>query len=106
ILNIPNYSDTGKTVLDRIYLASDQFGGIAYNDSNGLKSAWFYENSAVLSGSVTSLAQLSGKEVIAFDDLSRRLWIKDNIKAIWNEQGAAGLPAAGSGRMFIINQKD
>lgn len=107
VLNIPDYSDTGAVKRDRIYLASDKNGGLAYNDSNAqTKTSWYFETDTALTGSVTSLTQLDNGAIIAFDDIGRTVDIKVNLGTLWRSQSAQGLPGAGTGRMFVISMKN
>ena len=106
ILNLPGYNDTGAIKKDRLYVAAGTNKGIAYNDSNGKSSAWFYVNDLELGTSVTSFAQLEDKTLVAFDDVSRSIWTKNDLKSDWKRKSATGLPAAGTDRMMIINQKN
>lgn len=108
VLNIPNYNDTGAVIKDRLYVASSSTAGrgLAYSDSNGLtRTSWLHETDVALEG-VTSLALLDNRTVVAFDDVSRRVYMKANLKTFWARQGAAGLPAAGTGNMFVLSHKN
>lgn len=108
VINLPNYNDSGAVKRDRIYIASNAPGskGIAYNDSNGTASEWFLVNEPGLGTSVTSFAALENKAVVAFDDVSRAIWVKPDLATAWTSKTAAGLPGAGTGRMYIISQKN
>lgn len=108
IINLPDYNDSGAVKRDRIYVASGAAGGkgIAYNDSNGTPSRWFMVTDTALGTGVTSFAVLENKALIAFDDVSRAIWMKENLGTEWRKRGANGLPGTGVGRMYIISQKN
>lgn len=107
ILNLPGYNDTGAIKKDRLYVAAGTNKGIAYNDSNGKSSAWFYVNDPELGTSVTSFTKLEDSTLVAFDDVSRSIWTKDDLTADWKRKGASGLPAGGgTDKLMIINQKN
>lgn len=109
VINLPGYNDSGAIKRDRIYIASSATGskGIAYSDYNAhVDSQWFLVNDAELGNSVTSFAALENKAVVAFDDVSRSIYVKENLASEWRKKNAAGLPAAGDGRMYIISQKN
>lgn len=106
VLNLPGYNDTGAKAKDRLYVASSE--GLAYSDSNAqTKTSFFQVSDTSFNGvGTTSLTQLDDKRLIAFDDVTRRVWIKNDLNSPWISQAGIGLPGAGSGKMFIISQKN
>lgn len=110
MINLPGYADYSGTKQDRIYAASNKEKGIAYNDYNGhIDSVWYYPQDEALGAvgnKVTSFARQANGAVLAFDDASRRLWLKRDFVSLWQNTSANGLPAAGSGQMFIITQRN
>lgn len=108
LINLIDYNDSGKKKMDRIYIASDAGTGVAYNDSAGEYGTTWYSvtDTALSGGKVTSYAKLDSKVVIAFDHVSRRVWAKTDLATEWHSRGGVGLPAAGTGPMFIISQKN
>lgn len=106
MLNLPDYNDTGSGLTDRLYVASDE--GLAYSDSNGqTQTSWFRVTDPELvnnNGKITSLGQLDDKKLVAYDDQTRKIWIKNDLKSEWRIQESAGLPAGGN--MFIITMKN
>lgn len=106
-INLPGYVDSGAVVKDRIYIASSEGRGIAYNDYNAQKdSVWFLvpDDALPASGSITSFAKLDNGTVIAFDDVSRKVYRKPDLGTKWQAAKSTGLPSAGAGRMYIVNQ--
>lgn len=107
MINLPAYFDSSGKSQDRIYVAAANGKGIAYQDYNGhLDSIWLYPSDAELGGRVTSFARQANGTLVAFDNDSRGLWLKQNYTTSWSRKDAAGLPPAGSGRLFIITQKN
>lgn len=111
MINLPGYYDSAGKKYDRIYVAAAGFKGMAYQDYNGhLDSAWLYPQDAALgdlgSNKVTSFARQANGAVVAFDNNSRKLWIKPDHVTNWTAATATGLPPAGDGNMFIITQKN
>jgi len=110
MINLPGYYDSAGKKYDRVYVAAAGGKGIAYQDYNGhLDSAWLYSRDTLLGvfgNKVTSFAKLENGAVVAFDNDSRRLWIKPDYATQWIFKAAIGLPAAGGDRMFIIAQKN
>ncbi len=76
---------------ERVYIASDQGFGVAYNEKNGQSGEWQLEpasnwdNTITGSVSITSYTQLSNGEIYAYDDINNRLFKKDNIGDAWSE---------------------
>lgn len=92
---------------DRIYATTGGGTGVVYNDSNGKKTAWKTDNSAVLTGAnVTSYTRLQGGLLIAFDDVNRFVFTKTDDGSPWVKKAAIGLPAAGSGQFFVSHFGD
>lgn len=109
MINLPGYNDTGAVVKDRIYLSSSDGRGLVYSDDNAMvDSPWYLvtEDAFLGSTSVTSFTRLDDGTVIAFDDVSRRLWQKTDFQTPWAPITTAGLPAAGTGRMYITHMKN
>lgn len=108
MINLPGYVDSGGVKLDRVYVASGNGKGIAFQDYNGtIDSTWFYATDTGLGSvgnKVTSFARLNTGAVIAFDNDSRKMWMKPDYATLWIPVPAAGLPAIGTGNMYIINQ--
>lgn len=108
MINLPGYVDTGGVKMDRIYVAAGNGKGIAFQDYNGtIDSPWFYAldtNLGAWGNKVTSFARLKSGALFAFDNDTRKLFIKPDYNTLWSGVPAAGLPAAGSGNMYIINQ--
>ncbi len=100
-VNIDNYVDD---TTDRLYVASNQGAGVVYNDSNGnVGSVWLQDSDDGLAGnsSITSYAYTRNGKLFAFDDVSRNIYMKENKDAKWVKKGGGGLPASGSGRLYI-----
>lgn len=111
MINLPGYYDSAGRKYDRVYIASSTGTGIAYQDYNGhLDSAWLYPRDTDLgplgSNKVTSFTKLENGAVIAFDNDTRKIWIKPDYVTPWTSKTGIGLPAAGGDRMFIISQKN
>ncbi|MCB0698063.1 MAG: hypothetical protein KDC07_11905 [Chitinophagaceae bacterium] len=107
IINLPGYNDSGAVKKDRIYLASRKGSGIVYQDYNGNNdSTWFQVGDPALTDKVTSFARQANGTIVAFDDVSRKIWIKPDLATAWINKPATNLPAAGNGQMYIITQKN
>lgn len=110
MINLPGYKDSAGKKYDRIYVAAAGGHGIAYQDYNGdIDSAWLYPRDAALGNignKVTSFARLENGALAAFDNDSRKIWIKSDYNSTFSAKAGAGLPAAGGDRMFIITQKN
>ena len=107
VLNLPKYNDTGAIKRDRVYVASSINKGIAYSDNNAnYDSSWFHPGDVELGSSVTSFAKLDNGTIVAFDDVSRGLWVKANLTSEWKSKPATGIAAAATGQMYIISQKN
>ena len=108
-INLPAYNDTGAKVKDRLYVASSKGSGIAYSDENAQKdSTWYLESGPNLPAapSATSFTLLDNGILVAFDDVTRKIYIKRDLQSPWDAMGASGLPPAGVGRMYIIHQSN
>ncbi len=110
MINLPGYYDSAGKKYDRIYIAAGNGHGMAYQDYNGnLDSAWLYPRDIALgplgANKVTSFTRLESGAVVAFDNTTRKMWVKPDYVTEWMSVAAAGLPAPGD-NMFIIAQKN
>ena len=108
LINLPGYNDTVKAgKQDRVYLASNIGVGMVYSDYNGnIDSPWFRVGDAALDSKVTSFARQASGAVVAFDNATRKIFIKSDLKTPWRKENATGLPAATGSKMYIITQKN
>lgn len=104
MINMPEYNNSNPdSVKDRLYVASSK--GIVYNDSNAQSnSRWYTVIDPALQGStsVTSFAKLDNGTLVAYDNVTGKLYSKENFGANWAALPAQGLGASPS--TYIINQ--
>src|SRR5690606_33778650 len=87
MINLPAYFDSSGKSQDRIYVAAANGRGIAYQDYNGhVDSIWLYPQDDQLGNKVTSFARQANGTVVAFDNDSRGLWIKQNYTTPWTSK--------------------
>lgn len=108
MINVPNYNDTGEIISDRVYVASSELKGVAFSDVDyNNDTAWRLDPSPNLPGSgVTSFAYLDDGRLIAFDDVTRTMYVKPDFATNWQPINTSGLPATGIGKMYIVKQKN
>lgn len=76
---------------ERVYIASTQGWGVAYNEKNGDPTAWQVEQASgwdnTITGavSITSYTQMQNGAIFAYDDINSRLFKKDNKGDAWSE---------------------
>lgn len=106
-IHLPSYNDTGEIVRDRLYVASSQGRGMVYNDSNAQDPSKWYQvndNALPVGGSITSFTLLDNGILVAFDDVSRKIYLKRGLQSAWVAAAGSGLPTGG--RMFIMHQSN
>jgi hypothetical protein len=73
---------------ERVYIASTEARGVAYNEKNGDPTAWQVDNSwddtITNPVSVTSYAQFSNGAIFGYDAINYRLFKKDNKDDKWS----------------------
>ncbi len=107
-IQLEDFNDTPKAgPRDRFYVASGSGKPVAYSEYNAdPDSVWWHEDgqSGLTVSTITSFAQLANGLVIAYDDATRKIFTRDNIKNGWTGKNSNGLPAAGQGQTYVINK--
>jgi hypothetical protein len=76
---------------ERVYIASSQNWGVAYNENHGQSGEWQdeaasnWDNTISAPVSITSYTQMSNGFIWAYDDVNNRLFRKDNKNDPWTE---------------------
>lgn len=106
VISLFEFNDTPKAgAVNRVYVASAT--GAAWNDSNGApNTVWFVDGATEgITTGTTSFAQLANKKVVAYDDVSRAIYVRDNFGTFtWVRKAGNGLPAAGVGKTYIVSK--
>ncbi len=107
LINLPGYNDTVKAgKQDRVYLATNDQFGMVYSDYNGnIDSPWYRVGDAALTTKVTSFAKQKNGAIVAYDDKTRKIYIKPDLGTPWRTAEGIGIPAPGN-KTYIITQNN
>lgn len=91
VIDLPSFNNT-------VYIATPI--GISYSSEHGVKGSWRPDNATQLGGSlISSFTQLMSGTLVAYDDVNKKIYRKDNPTANWAQAGGSGFPA--SGQFFL-----